>query len=157
MSRTALRFGTLLAVVGAGAIVLGVAGCHLWRSATQSPYISAPSISVHGRSVEVSGETDLPDGARMDFTAVHSAAVGSFEKSLSSLVSHGSYAVKFDLTGWPAGTHDIWVQFRPGDSQSAAVQELYGADGSKMHGGRIRHDPYGQDWEWAGAYDFTLE
>ena len=123
---------------------------------SQSPDISPPSISVNGRIVEASGQTDLPDGARMDFTAVR----GDLDLSLtgsSSIVSHGRYDVVFDLIDWAPGEYVLWVEFWPGRGQSKAIEDKYGADGSKMSGGRVRNEPDSTELEWFGAYDFDLK
>jgi hypothetical protein len=108
------------------------------------------------RTFTVSGETDLPDGARLDFTVIRGDLPCCSKETSTSLVNHGSYLVSFDLTGWPGGTHNLWVEFWPGHGQSEAIQEEYGTDGSKMSGGRIRPNADGLGWEWFADSEFVL-
>ena len=92
----------------------------------------------------------------MDFTAVR----GDLDLSLtgsSSIVSHGRYDVVFDLIDWAPGEYVLWVEFWPGRGQSKAIEDKYGADGSKMSGGRVRNEPDSTELEWFGAYDFDLK
>jgi hypothetical protein len=148
-----------LVVGGVAAIAVVVGGCALITPSAepQFPQISRPVISVSGRGVEVSGDTDLPDGARMDLTAVQGCTSTPCNKqTASAVVSRGRYTANFGLTDWPAGTHYLWVEFHPDRDQSAAVREKYGADGSKMSGPRVRPRADDSGWEWFGVWDFTL-
>jgi hypothetical protein len=146
-------------LAGVAAIVLAIAGCTLLASSgePQFPDISGPSISVAGRSVRVSGQADLPDGARMDFIAVQGCDVGRcVEETSSAVLANGKYEATFNLAGWPAGTHYLWVEFHPSRNQPRAVHEKYGVDGSKMTGRRVRPEDDDSGWQWFHAYEFTL-
>jgi hypothetical protein len=135
--------------------ILTVVGCGMLPpNPPQVPDISMPTVAVHGRTVDVSGSTDLPDGARMDFVATGG---GPTPKSSSSVISGGEYHTTFDLAGWPAGRYAVWVEFNASEGQTQAVQAKYGPDGAKMSGGRIRSRVDGRGWQWSGAYAFDLD
>ena len=136
------------------AAAIAVAGCRLVSPPpAQVPYISVPTFAIHGRTLDVSGTTDLPDGARMDFVATGG---GPTPENLSSVISAGKYHTTFDLGTWPTATYWLWVEFNASERQPQAVQEKYGSDGSKMSGGRIRPQADDQGWQWFGAYSFDL-
>jgi hypothetical protein len=142
------------------ALILSVvfSACSLIDRGDQFPFISAPSIHVSFRHVELSGDTDLPDGARIDLEAVWvdtQTARILHRQSVDAIVSRESYSGSFDLDEWPAGEIGLWVVFTPDSTQSQTVIDTYGIAGSKMHGAKVRLNDLG-GWEWANGYGATL-
>jgi hypothetical protein len=141
-------------------IIAVLSGCRMSQVnlGDHFPFISVPSIRVTDRHVQLEGETDLPDGARIDLEAVWvdtETAEITRRQSVDAIVGRGSYSGSFDLDGWPAGEIGLWVTFTPDSTQSQTVIDRYGITGSKMHGARVRFNDLGGQ-VWTNGYGVTL-
>lgn len=124
------------------ATVLAFFGCRVGESVTLEPAASV----IDGPRVQVSGTTDLPDGAVLIYQLQHERWMNQpptaqpqwiVEGSMS--VSGGRFSATEDVMGWPSGRVEAWVGFQSGDSeQPAAVAERYGREGERLVGPNVK-------------------
>ena len=122
------------------------------------------SADVAAGLVHVHGTTDLPDGARLDYSFVPYAeirqgVVGARPASLppdavnipahqlggDAQVEHGAFSFDADLRGWPQGPVVFTVTFAVGPEypQPPQVVSRFGADGERLAGPHVHADSPG--------------
>lgn len=103
------------------------------------------SHTIENRVLDVTGSTNLPDGAVIDvrlvqlesFDAAASDQRGStipLVRDRFAKVGAGAYAVSVDLSSWPAGTVELLGIFRIDSSQPTSIVAAYGANGERLSG-----------------------
>ena len=97
------------------------------------------------RVLWLEGETDLPDGAYVNYRVTHEMAraapaedwpAGNLVESGRAAVQDGEYWTRVNTLNWPTGSVTVRVQF-PLPPQSPAVIERYGAFGERLTGGNV--------------------
>ena len=93
----------------------------------------------------IEGETDLPDGAFVDYRVTHSVArsTSADEWPAANLIAsgranvrEGQYWSRVNTQGWPAGEVEIVVQF-PLPPQPGTVRMRYGEFGEHLTGDNV--------------------
>jgi uncharacterized oligopeptide transporter (OPT) family protein len=124
--------------------------CHPWRQPTEAHMTVEAAQSAEG-IVEVSGTTDLPDGAVVDYYFLHEAEMADlsrlprYQASGRAEVRKGRFAVSQDLSSWPAGNAILGVEFAVGVDypQPAQVIEIFGSQGECLAGPQVGVDSPG--------------
>jgi hypothetical protein len=97
------------------------------------------------RVLWLEGETDLPDGAYINYLVTHEEAraipaenwpANNLIESGRAAVKNGQYWSKVNTLNWPEGSVSILVQF-PLPPQSPGVVERYGAFGEYLTGNNV--------------------
>ena len=97
------------------------------------------------RVLWVEGETDLPDGAYVNYRVTHELArtapaedwpAGNLVESGRAAVQNGEYWARVNTLNWPAGSVSVLVQF-PLPPQPPAIVERYGAFGEHLAGENV--------------------
>ena len=123
-----------------------LAGC----AATSAPPDEEPvELTVRHRSewrvLWLEGETNLPDGAHLNYRVVHEAAntipVGEWPatnlmEAGRSAVTDGTYWARINTFNWPRGNVRVVVQF-PLPPQPLDVVARYGANGERLAGEHV--------------------
>lgn len=115
-------------------------------AATRTVHLTvAPHI--RGSVLIISGTTNLPDHARIDWQARHAEmntrrdfAVEHMSNSGRVTVRGGRYYARLDLSAWPAGEIEVWVAFEPlayNNDQPRSVTKLYGEYGQQLTGPNV--------------------
>ena len=134
----------------AAAAVLAVAGCGLAGCAERAGPLAEPvELTVRHRSewrvLWLEGETNLPDGAHLNYRVTHEAAnstpvaewpATNLMDAGRSAVKDGAYWARINTFNWPAGTVRVVVQF-PLPPQPPAVAERYGELGERLSGEHV--------------------
>lgn len=135
------------------AMTLSASACHpLERSGTTTDLAAGTepvALTVEHRSewrvLWVEGETDLPDGAHVNYRVTHDLArtsspdtwpVSNLVESGRSTVQDGTYWATINTLNWPAGAVRILVQF-PLPPQPPSVVARYGKFGEHLTGEHI--------------------
>jgi hypothetical protein len=94
-----------------------------------------PTVSVVGRTVHVTGTTDLPNGAVIGYYYWSAADDGNWPDGGAVTASDGRFQFDTDFTGWPGGTITVYTEFCVSQcGQPQAVIERFGADGERLGG-----------------------
>ncbi len=118
------------------------------------------STSVDGLVVTGRGETSLPDGSHVSMWATFEGDAPGIHISdpAEAIVTEGSFAASFDLSGWPAGNVAVNALFEIDPSQPTEVTTRYGVKGERLSGARVVYDDNEerwavQDWQttWVGV------
>lgn len=97
------------------------------------------------RVLWVEGETDLPDGAYVNYRVTHDLArttpvenwpAANLIESGRAVVQDGQYWARVNTLNWPSGPVRILVQF-PLPPQPPAVVERYGEFGEQLTGANV--------------------
>ncbi len=99
-----------------------------------------------GDTVALSGSTDLPDGALLDYQLQHERWMNQPPTDKPQWMVEGTMAVAagrftqgVDVAGWPAGSVEVWVGFQPfAPGQPAELAERFGANGERLSGGNVK-------------------
>ena len=107
----------------------------------------AANARVDGSSVTVSGTTNLPDGAFIDYD-VSNAEHGVPFVDGRAVVSNGQFSFVADASSLPAGKADVWLWFEVGPTtQPLPVVLTYGPGGERLAGDHVSYDSGGYLWE----------
>ncbi|MDP8903974.1 MAG: hypothetical protein M3N29_01430 [Chloroflexota bacterium] len=117
----------------------GVVASNYVRGTTASLSVEA---SIDGTRLQLSGWTDLPDGARLWVGAYHEES-WRIATGKEVVVTRGRYEAVFVLDRWPNGTIVASASFEVYSGQPAAVIERFGREGEHLHGPQVRHDSDG--------------
>ena len=134
----------------AAATVLAVAACGLAACADRGgPPADPVELTVRHRSewraLWLEGETNLPDGAHLNYRVTHEAAntipvaewpATNLMDAGRSAVKEGAYWARINTFNWPAGTVRVVVQF-PLPPQPPEVIERYGELGERLSGEHV--------------------
>jgi hypothetical protein len=120
-----------------------------------------PAVSVEGRSVRVTGTTDLPDGAVIDFYYWHELdSVNDRNDSHGSdaTVRSGTFEFETDLTDWPGGTVTMIATFSVawGTEQPQVVLDRFGSKGERLAGPQVHVDSPGDPKQLLVTATFEL-
>ena len=132
----------LLALGGVRAL-----GAYGFVAALQATASISLATEVNGRSVTVTGSTDLPEGAIVDVLLVQQDA---YDRSVAQgggatvdspwvryvpvPVHDGRFAASFDVSPWPSGRAYAMADFWMDPNQPAAAVDRFGLDGSGLRG-----------------------
>ena len=99
--------------------------------------------SIFGRTLSVTGNTSLPDGAIVQVWATD-YGTGYNQRwttdTVSLTLSNGAFSRTFDLSDWGAGTVTAYAQFEVTSVQPQIVVSRYGAGGERLHGPDVKSD-----------------
>ena len=123
----------------------GVAGC----ASPSAPPAEAVELTVRHRSewrvLWLEGETNLPDGAHLNYRVTHEAAntipvaewpATNLMEAGRSAVTDGTYWARINTFNWPRGSVRVVVQF-PLPPQPPEVVERYGQNGERLGGEHV--------------------
>ena len=111
-------------------------------------YAILPPIETHmtadarvgASTVTVSGTTNLPDGAVIDYD-VSNAEYGVPVVGGHTVVSNGEFSFVADVASLPAGKADVWLWFEVSPArQPVPVVLTYGPGGERMAGDQVSSD-----------------
>jgi hypothetical protein len=97
------------------------------------------------RVLWIEGDTDLPDGALVNYTVTHEAATltpaeewpaANLTESARATVNEGQYWARINTLNWPTGQVRVLVQF-PLPPQPPEVDTRYGAFGEHLTGANV--------------------
>ena len=144
------KAAAVLSVVG----FVGLTGCVAAddgsRAGSDSDQGTEPvALEVRHRSewrvLWIEGDTDLPDGAFVNYTVTHEAAAvtpaeewpaANLTESGRATVAEGQYWARINTLNWPSGQVRVLVQF-PLPPQPAEVDARYGAFGEHLTGANV--------------------
>ncbi len=119
------------------AVIVGSVACTGTHAAIATMTV-IPRIS--GSTLNVSGDTDLPDGSRIqyqiwpgDLQTSEAVVLGSLVNG-ELVVQKGQFAKSVDVRSWPPGAIHVWVAFDPVPDQPQAVIDRFGSDGHLLTG-----------------------
>ena len=96
------------------------------------------TVAVRGLTVQITGTTDLPDGAVIGYYFVHELGPLQGQEPDGGLttVRNGRFDFQTDFTGWPGGAIALFTEFGVGSGydQPQGVIDLFGADGEGISG-----------------------
>lgn len=90
----------------------------------------------------VSGQTDLPDGARIHVAAWHDELLPLGVYSTAT-VADGRYGAQVELERWPRGSVHVFVSFGVDERQPPSVIERFGRNGERLQGPAVHEDSDG--------------
>lgn len=145
----------LLLLFGAGgAVVIAVLVALLFvlpldLPFTQVPATITPKVAVDGHVVRVTGTTNLPDGALINYFFLPEVGQGQVtdEHGGTTEVHGNKYEVTADLSDWPSGKVTVYNEFSVayygGNEQPQNVIDVFGSQGEHMSGPQVYVDSPG--------------
>jgi hypothetical protein len=126
-----------------------------FQRADRSMHMTA---QVNGRSLRVTGTTDLPDGALVDWYLSRGLVDDNELPSGHIAVRSSSFSFGADLSGWPSGTATAEVSFSCdwGTVQPRQVTDLVGEHCEHLSGAQVYVDSPGDPKQLFVPVDFTV-
>ena len=146
---SAVLVGALAIVAVVASIVIVRGGAEALLGQCTPPWLAGtdPQVCLNAhisrRTLVVSGNTSLPDGAIVRVWADDPGLGPGADWTTDTVdcaVIDGSFGRSFDVTDWGAGTVTVTAIFEVGPKQPAEVVDRYGANGERISGPEVLFD-----------------
>jgi hypothetical protein len=121
----------------------------VWAPSKTVDLTLAPRMA--GRTLFIEGTTDLPDQAVIEWELRHEQLFQRRDIPIERMTNEGHavvrghrYGIAVDLSGWPAGSVEVWVAFQPlsyGTRQPAQISQIFGRNGERIEGNNVSVHP----------------